>query len=107
MSIFFFFFFLMILRPPRSTLFPYTTLFRPPDCRRRGRERAGGALEAEPRRLSRERRAHARGGALQRSPRLGEGAVRARRTGGRHVDRSVRRPRAALHERDRPDAGGA
>src|SRR6266571_2215545 len=25
-----FFFFLMIRRPPRSTLFPYTTLFRPP-----------------------------------------------------------------------------
>src|SRR5712664_1267759 len=30
----FFFFFLMIRRPPRSTLFPYTTLFR---ARRRGR----------------------------------------------------------------------
>src|SRR6185436_20566195 len=30
---FFFFFFLMIRRPPRSTLFPYTTLFRPP-CNR-------------------------------------------------------------------------
>src|SRR5256885_15456567 len=30
-SIFFlFFFFLMIRRPPRSTLFPYTTLFRSP-----------------------------------------------------------------------------
>src|SRR6266498_5776436 len=29
-----FFFFLMIRRPPRSTLFPYTTLFRP----HRGRE---------------------------------------------------------------------
>src|SRR5215510_15481244 len=29
--IFFFFFFLMIRRPPRSTLFPYTTLFR--SCR--------------------------------------------------------------------------
>src|SRR6266404_7172878 len=33
---FFFFFFLMIRRPPRSTLFPYTTLFRsyrsPPRC---------------------------------------------------------------------------
>src|SRR6266496_5299157 len=38
---FFFFFFLMIRRPPRSTLFPYTTLFRsrsprgswgPPTC---------------------------------------------------------------------------
>src|SRR6266404_8847660 len=32
MSVYFlilFFFFLMIRRPPRSTLFPYTTLFRP------------------------------------------------------------------------------
>src|SRR5229473_3030453 len=29
--IFFFFFFLMIRRPPRSTLFPYTTLFRSPE----------------------------------------------------------------------------
>src|SRR6266699_7325304 len=28
--IFLFFFFLMIRRPPRSTLFPYTTLFRSP-----------------------------------------------------------------------------
>jgi len=28
----FFFFFLMIRRPPRSTLFPYTTLFRSPNC---------------------------------------------------------------------------
>src|SRR3712207_8053821 len=28
MRIFCFFFFLMIRRPPRSTLFPYTTLFR-------------------------------------------------------------------------------
>src|SRR5947209_10122518 len=28
MRVFFFFFFLMIRRPPRSTLFPYTTLFR-------------------------------------------------------------------------------
>src|SRR5215468_11579685 len=32
--LYFFFFFLMIRRPPRSTLFPYTTLFR---------SRAGGA----------------------------------------------------------------
>src|SRR2546427_3686094 len=29
---FFLFFFLMIRRPPRSTLFPYTTLFRSPFC---------------------------------------------------------------------------
>src|SRR5260221_6422555 len=28
------FFFLMIRRPPRSTLFPYTTLFRSPRCPR-------------------------------------------------------------------------
>src|SRR6266496_5652194 len=39
---FFFFFFLMIRRPPRSTLFPYTTLFRSRPaqfrCRRRRRE---------------------------------------------------------------------
>src|SRR5437764_2218867 len=32
----FFFFFLMIRRPPRSTLFPYTTLFRSrPSCGKR------------------------------------------------------------------------
>src|SRR5256885_13301421 len=30
LRLFFFFFFLMIRRPPRSTLFPYTTLFRSP-----------------------------------------------------------------------------
>src|SRR2546429_9116945 len=29
---FLFFFFLMIRRPPRSTLFPYTTLFRSAEC---------------------------------------------------------------------------
>src|SRR5256885_15833646 len=36
-----FFFFLMIRRPPRSTLFPYTTLFRslpPPAARLRARQ---------------------------------------------------------------------
>src|SRR6266567_9135052 len=37
---YFFFFFLMIRRPPRSTLFPYTTLFRP-DRARRGVRRRG------------------------------------------------------------------
>src|SRR6266436_8588846 len=45
--VFFLFFFLMIRRPPRSTLFPYTTLFRsrrphrgellPPACMSSGR----------------------------------------------------------------------
>src|SRR5438093_13758461 len=33
--IYFFFFFLMIRRPPRSTLFPYTTLFRSWTIRKR------------------------------------------------------------------------
>src|SRR2546430_8122526 len=33
LSIVFLFFFLMIRRPPRSTLFPYTTLFRSPRTR--------------------------------------------------------------------------
>src|ERR1022692_5153101 len=33
--VFVFFFFLMIRRPPRSTLFPYTTLFRSSDTRSR------------------------------------------------------------------------
>src|SRR3989449_9111207 len=35
-----FFFFLMIRRPPRSTLFPYTTLFRAPATRASPRPRA-------------------------------------------------------------------
>src|SRR5262245_64331793 len=37
----FFFFFLMIRRPPRSTLFPYTTLFRSAEGRRAGGEDEG------------------------------------------------------------------
>src|SRR3712207_7066156 len=37
-----FFFFLMIRRPPRSTLFPYTTLFRSLRHRREVRRRARG-----------------------------------------------------------------
>src|SRR6266496_4683687 len=44
---FFFFFFLMIRRPPRSTLFPYTTLFRSLTCRLpAGDPRSGHALPA-------------------------------------------------------------
>src|SRR3989449_3282013 len=39
-----FFFFLMIRRPPRSTLFPYTTLFRSPSTgAQRGRATARGS----------------------------------------------------------------
>src|SRR3712207_7804919 len=44
-QLFFFFFFLMIRRPPRSTLFPYTTLFRS-KCQHVGLEgHASGDLE--------------------------------------------------------------
>src|SRR5205814_9151601 len=35
-----FLFFLMLRRPPRSTLFPYTTLFRSASTQRRARERS-------------------------------------------------------------------
>src|SRR5688572_32021787 len=41
-----FFFFLMIRRPPRSTLFPYTTLFRSAADRA---DRAGGDQDVEDR----------------------------------------------------------
>src|ERR671911_390826 len=50
---FFFFFFLMIRRPPRSTLFPYTTLFRS-----RGAVPHRGALRAAARDLQRPRLLH-------------------------------------------------
>src|SRR2546430_8218668 len=58
MTVSFFFFFLMIRRPPRSTLFPYTTLFRSPRhryiCfypmdRRRGEEKNWYTLPIEER----------------------------------------------------------
>src|SRR3712207_8114410 len=50
-----FFFFLMIRRPPRSTLFPYTTLFR--SRRRRDRRpRRHPAADRPPRRPRRRRR---------------------------------------------------
>src|SRR6266487_5088904 len=57
LCILFFFFFLMIRRPPRSTLFPYTTLFRsrrwwpqPPTAPR------GPGTPAPPRRRGRDRK---------------------------------------------------
>src|SRR5947209_18428776 len=39
-------FFLMLRPPPRSTLFPYTTLFRSRECRDRGAVRGGGVNRA-------------------------------------------------------------
>src|SRR5438876_10185657 len=52
-----FFFFLMIRRPPRSTLFPYTTLFRSPSHEEARREPGVVALgRGGGRRLRRRRR---------------------------------------------------
>src|SRR5438132_9116559 len=47
MSFLLFFFFLIIRRPPRSTLFPYTTLFRS-HCDAHRPEQVGGGDEATP-----------------------------------------------------------
>src|SRR5947199_5436726 len=44
--VFLFFFFLMIRRPPRSTLFPYTTLFRSGVRRYRLATGAGPSIDA-------------------------------------------------------------
>src|SRR5256886_13460155 len=46
----------MIRRPPRSTLFPYTTLFRSKVERHQRDERSEDEIEAEDRRISRRRR---------------------------------------------------
>src|SRR6266550_5669349 len=51
------FFFLMIRRPPRSTLFPYTTLFRSSTARR-APSRAWRACRAAPRRRRRRSEEH-------------------------------------------------
>src|SRR5258707_4513430 len=68
----FFFFFLMIRRPPRSTLFPYTTLFRSPTARRSIAERRRGAPDPSGRRPDRLRgdRGDERGSGDRKSTRL-------------------------------------
>src|SRR2546430_7660651 len=43
--VFFFFFFLMIRRPPRSTLFPYTSLFRSRVARANTRRAYAGVID--------------------------------------------------------------
>src|SRR3712207_8118176 len=68
----FLFFFLMIRRPPRSTLFPYTTLFRSRARPRGGTKRRRDDGRRRPRReRSRERRQRRR--AARRSGRRGRG----------------------------------
>src|SRR5271157_6370807 len=48
--LYFLFFFLMIRRPPRSTLFPYTTLFRSRDRDRSRRRGSTDSVPSDPRR---------------------------------------------------------
>src|SRR5882724_1194403 len=98
-----FFFFLMIRRPPRSTLFPYTTLFRSDD-------RAARATIAELQRAGRNR--GAAGVGVVRGEDQGAGAglddvARLRavsdhaahgRAAGRHVDGRIARDRHRMRE---------
>src|SRR3712207_7115100 len=70
------FFFLMIRRPPRSTLFPYTTLFR-------SRLRTDGGLDARPARLPRRRSGRSRRGQPRPVGRRSLPGVAPRSRGGR------------------------
>src|SRR3989441_11801965 len=71
----FFFFFLMIRRPPRSTLFPYTTLFR--SSSRAPRREVRGAVRASLGDGSRRHRSR-----LSRPPRRAPGKPPQQRVGG-------------------------
>src|SRR6266850_5506675 len=95
MSLFFFFFFLMIRRPPRSTLFPYTTLFRSP--------RPASPLRA----LLDGLRRPPRGAAHRRAGRQGTRVQRGGEDRGGGCPEADRVPdRAALARAGRPRAGG-
>src|SRR5215467_5620394 len=89
---FFFFFFLMIRRPPRSTLFPYTTLCRSPPRLSRRRVLPGGTDAARPRGCS------ARGRRTHREP---AGARRDRRGVGHPPRRQREHGRGRAHPRHR------
>src|SRR6266516_8009931 len=82
--IIFFFFFLMSRRPPRSTLFPYTTLFRPRRSRRAHDRQAGARPAAGPCDDARRGAARLSGVSAGRS-RRGQG-LRDVRTAWRHRD---------------------
>src|SRR5229473_3617353 len=119
-----FFFFLMIRRPPRSTLFPYTTLFRSSAARGTAKERIAGdgrtvckprAVEGGTRRCGAGRggtasgaSTHDRGYAMRRSAAVGGGLV-AHAAGGRAAgdgsgDHGVRGGAVVASIRDRADS---
>src|SRR3712207_7962093 len=71
----------MIRRPPRSTLFPYTTLFRSPRVHRAascGLRGAHGALRAVLRRADHQVRAQAAGDKRSRGHKAANGVLRLR-----------------------------
>src|SRR5215208_6822316 len=84
----YFFFVLMLRRPPRSTLFPYTTLFRPARRPADHRRRRGPALSRRPAALARPR-------AHRRQRRAAHGRVQARRAAGLRLRGQL--PRQARH----------
>src|SRR2546425_8360550 len=79
------FFFLMIRRPPRSTLFPYTTLFRSPAARDHG---AHGRAERLPR--PPDGRPRLRDGDRSRRPRRAGGGAARQRPRSQGVPRRLR-----------------
>src|SRR6185436_532647 len=83
----FFVFFLMIRRPPRSTLFPYTTLFRSPRRRRAARRQAPDPHPRRGRRADPER-------ILSRALRAGGRTAQAHRAPGRAPPVGAARRRA-------------
>src|SRR3989475_9824149 len=98
----------MIRRPPRSTLFPYTTLFRSPPARAGGADDAGSAHRRRGRAAPQLRRAapaarRAAGGRAMASHAL-DGDVRRLRYGGRgggnadSIGYRPVRPEAAMSE---------
>src|SRR5256885_7782469 len=92
-ALFTFFFFLMIRRPPRSTLFPYTTLFRS----RRSHRAGAGERQDEPGAPVLQRVTHEHG-------RHGEEAEEGEAIHRRHCD--SRRTEAAILRRSRYNARG-
>src|SRR3954452_6710918 len=100
-------FFLMIRRPPRSTLFPYTTLFR---SRRRTACVVAGPLDATTRRRPepdhRRQRPRLVGGVVEDDPRHQVGHVREREAAGKAHDPPVRLDAARVRRAVAPDLRG-
>src|SRR5256886_14556300 len=99
---FFFFFFLMIRRPPRSTLFPYTTLFRSPGHAGVGRAAGDGDRDhRNPRRSlsGTDGRADPEGAHESAAHRAGSGGSGSRGRGSEHCRADCHRAPLRLHGR--------